>query len=158
MSKWHISGFADEMSPELGIQLRELNRLGVGYMEPRTVDGCNISDLSQEQLAQMKSALAAAGVKVSSIGSPLGKISVEEDLGPHMEKLKRTLEIQKELDAPYVRMFSFYIPNGREPGSSGARCWTGWAKWQRRPPNGTESFSTKTRRAFTGTRPPAAWI
>ena len=116
MSKWHISGFADEMSPELGIQLRELNRLGVGYMEPRTVDGCNISDLSQEQLAQMKSALAAAGVKVSSIGSPLGKISVEEDLGPHMEKLKRTLEIQKELDAPYVRMFSFYIPNGREPG------------------------------------------
>ena len=34
MSKWHISGFADEMSPELGIQLRELNRLGVAIWSP----------------------------------------------------------------------------------------------------------------------------
>lgn len=116
MGKWYISGFADEMSPELGFQLEELNRLGVGYLEPRTVDGRNISDLTREQLGEMKSALAGAGVKASSIGSPLGKISIEEDFGPHMEKLKRTLEIQKELDAPYVRMFSFYIPKGREPG------------------------------------------
>lgn len=116
MSKWTISGFADEMSPELGFQLRELNRLGVGFLEPRTVDGRNISDLTREQVKEMKSALAGAGVKVSSIGSPLGKISIEEDFGPHMEKLKRTLEIQKELDAPYVRMFSFYIPKGREAG------------------------------------------
>lgn len=116
MSKWSLSGFADEMSPELSCQLAELNRLGVGYLEPRTVDGHNISDLTREQLGAMKSALAQAGVKVSSIGSPLGKISIEEDFAPHMEKLKRTLEIQKELDAPYVRMFSFYIPKEREAG------------------------------------------
>ena len=31
MSKWHISGFADEMSPELGIQLRgDTDRHGTG--------------------------------------------------------------------------------------------------------------------------------
>ena len=44
---------------------------------------------------------------------------------PHLEKLKRTLEIQKELGAPYLRMFSFYIPQGRAPEDFGRRCWTG---------------------------------
>ena len=63
----------------------------------------------------MKNKLAGAGVSVSSIGSPIGKIGIEEDFAPHLEKLKRTLEIQKELGAPYLRMFSFYIPQGRAP-------------------------------------------
>ena len=59
--------------------------------------------------------MEAAGISVSSIGSPLGKIGIQEDFAPHLDKLKRTLEIQKELGAPYVRMFSFYIPQDQNP-------------------------------------------
>lgn len=111
-----ISGFADEISPDFGQQLQALNEFGVSYLELRGVDGTNVSDLSQEQLKEVKSRLSSAGVKASSIGSPLGKIGMEEPFAPHMEKLKRTLEIQKELDAPYLRMFSFYLPQGRPAG------------------------------------------
>lgn len=109
-----LSGFADEISPELARQLAALNRFGVHCIELRGVDGVNVSDLSPEKLREVKAALAGAGVSASSIGSPIGKISIEEDFAPHMEKLKRTLEIQKELNAPYLRMFSFYIPKGRQ--------------------------------------------
>ena len=70
---------------------------------------------SPEKVKEVKAKLAAAGVSVSSIGSPLGKISIEEDFVPHLEKVKRTLEIQKELGAPYIRMFSFYLPEGQDP-------------------------------------------
>lgn len=114
MKEWIISGFADEISPDFSRQLAALNRFGVSHIELRGVDGVNVSDLSPEKLGEVKAALAGAGIAVSSIGSPMGKISIEEDFAPHMEKLKRTLEIQKELDAPYLRMFSFYIPKDRQ--------------------------------------------
>ena len=48
------------------------------------------------------------GIKASSIGSPIGKIKIEEDFEPHFELFKRTVRIAKILDTKYIRMFSFY--------------------------------------------------
>ena len=111
-----LSGFSDEIAPELDLQLAAIREWGLSHIELRAADGVNVSDFSTEKVKEVKNKLAGAGVSVSSIGSPIGKIGVEEDFAPHLEKLKRTLEIQKELGAPYLRMFSFYIPQGRAPG------------------------------------------
>ena len=110
-----LSGFSDEIAPELDIQLAAIREWGLSHIELRAADGVNVSDFSTEKGKEVKNKLAGAGVSVSSIGSPIGKIGIEEDFAPHLEKLKRTLEIQKELGAPYLRMFSFYIPQGRAP-------------------------------------------
>lgn len=110
-----LSGFSDEIAPELDLQLAAIREWGLSHIELRAADGVNVSDFSTEKVKEVKNKLAGAGVSVSSIGSPIGKIGVEEDFAPHLEKLKRTLEIQKELGAPYLRMFSFYIPQGRAP-------------------------------------------
>ena len=110
-----LSGFSDEIAPELDIQLAAIREWGLSHIELRAADGVNVSDFSPEKVKEVKAKLAAAGVSVSSIGSPLGKISIEEDFAPHLEKVKRTLEIQKELGAPYIRMFSFYLPEGQDP-------------------------------------------
>lgn len=110
-----LSGFSDEIAPELDLQLAAIREWGLSHIELRAADGVNVSDFSTEKGKEVKNKLAGAGVFVSSIGSPIGKIGVEEDFAPHLEKLKRTLEIQKELGAPYLRMFSFYIPQGRAP-------------------------------------------
>ena len=40
---------------------------------------------------------------------------ITDDFQGHMEKFKRTLEIQKELGAPFLRMFSFYLPEVKSP-------------------------------------------
>lgn len=110
-----LSGFSDEIAPELDLQLAAIREWGLSHIELRAADGVNVSDFSTEKVKEVKNKLAGAGVSVSSIGSPIGKIGIEEVFAPHLEKLKRTLEIQKELGAPYLRMFSFYIPQGRAP-------------------------------------------
>lgn len=117
MEKIIISGFSDEIAPALDEQLSAIQEFGVGYMELRAADGVNVSDFTPEKLREVKAKLDSAGVRVSSVGSPIGKIDVADDFAGHMEKFKRTLEIQKELGAPYLRMFSFYLPQGQEPAA-----------------------------------------
>lgn len=111
-----LSGFSDEIAPEFDKQLETIKEFGISNIELRAADGINVSDLTEEKVKEVKAKLAAAGIGVSSIGSPIGKIGIAEEFAPHLDKLKRTLEIQKELDAPYVRMFSFYLPKDRDPG------------------------------------------
>ena len=151
-----LSGFSDEIAPELDLQLAALQEWDVTHLELRAADGVNVSDFTPEKVREVKAKLEAAGISVSSIGSPLGKIGIQEDFAPHLDKLKRTLEIQKELGAPYVRMFSFYIPRIKTRRTSGRKCWTGWAAWWKRPKLGTACCSTRTRKTSTGTTPLAA--
>ena len=110
-----LSGFSDEIAPEFDTQLEAIREWGLTHIELRAADGVNVSDFTPEKVREVKAKLEAAGIQVSSIGSPIGKITIQEDFAPHLEKLKRTLEIQKELGAPYVRMFSFYLPKDRDP-------------------------------------------
>lgn len=113
-----LTGFSDEIAPGFDEQLAAVREFGLGHIELRAADGVNVSDFTPEKLREVKAKLRASGVQVSSVGSPIGKIGVDEDFAPHMEKFKRTLEIQKGLGAPYLRMFSFYTPPGEDPGRS----------------------------------------
>lgn len=115
MSRIMLTGFSDEIAPGFDEQLEAIREFGLSHIELRGADGINVSDFTGEKLREIKSKLKNAGISVSSIGSPIGKIGIEEDFAPHLEKLKRTLEIQRELDAPYLRMFSFYMPKGEDP-------------------------------------------
>lgn len=115
MRKLKLSGFSDEISPVFDEQLKTVRKLGLSNIELRNVDGVNVSELTPQKCKEVKEKLRESGVSVSSIGSPIGKISIADDFSSHMEKLKRTLEIQKELDAPYVRIFSFYLPAAETP-------------------------------------------
>lgn len=110
-----LSGFSDEIAPELDRQLAAVQEWGLTHIELRAADGVNVSDFTPEKVKEVKAKLEAAGVAVSSIGSPIGKIGIRDEFAPHLDKLKRTLEIQKELCAPYIRMFSFYLPQGEDP-------------------------------------------
>lgn len=115
MKKLCLSGFSDEISPVFDRQLAAVREFGLSHIELRGADGVNVSDFTPEKVREVREKLRNAGISVSSIGSPIGKISIEDDFPAHMEKLKRTLEIQKELNAPYLRMFSFYLPKGSDP-------------------------------------------
>lgn len=111
MKNWIISGFSDEIDENIEKQFRHLNKLGISYFEPRGINGKNISDLSDDEVSALKSAMEQYGIKVSSIGSPIGKIQITDEFAPHLEKLRRTIRIAKELHASYIRVFSFYIPD-----------------------------------------------
>ncbi len=107
-----LSGFSDEIDENIDRQFTHLKTLGMEYFEPRGINGTNIADLSEEELVELASKMVEYGIKASSIASPIGKIDIEDDFEPHLEKLERVIEIAKALDTRFVRSFSFYIPEG----------------------------------------------
>lgn len=112
-----ISGFSDEIDSNVVKQFEHLNKLGISYFEPRGIDGKNIADLDDGEVLALKEKMDQYGIKVSSIGSPIGKISINDPMEPHMEKLARVIKTAKMLDTKYIRVFSFFIPEGEDPAN-----------------------------------------
>jgi sugar phosphate isomerase/epimerase len=114
---WTLTGFADEISPDLDEQLQMLAAEEIRHLELRGVWEKNVLNLSDGELHELKTRLADVGVGVSSIGSPIGKIPVTDPFDAHMASFARALHVARLLDAPYVRVFSFFIPEGEDPVS-----------------------------------------
>jgi sugar phosphate isomerase/epimerase len=114
---WTLSGFIDEISDDFSEQCKVAAGLGLRYVEVRSAWGNNILDLDDTQLATVRETLAEHGLKASSIGSPIGKISIDDEFPPHLERMRHAVEVAKTLEAPYIRLFSFFIPDGTDPDS-----------------------------------------
>lgn len=114
MGKYYISGFADEISEDLETQISSVKSLGLSFIEMRRVDGVNLIYHDDAKILEIKRKLAEAGIKVSVIASPLGKIGIDEPFEPHFEQFKRAVEIAKMLNAKHIRVFSFVVPQGRK--------------------------------------------
>lgn len=116
MNNIKIYAFADEASPIIDKQITALKENGLQGLEIRNVDNVNISEISNAKAKEVKKKLDDAGLTVWSIGSPIGKIDIEKDsFAVHTEKFRRTLEIAEILGAENIRLFSFFIPKGKNP-------------------------------------------
>ncbi len=115
MARFTLTGFADEISPLLDEQMRVLNALSISYMEPRTVDNKNIADFTPAEAKVIHQRLCDHGIGISALGSPIGKIPIEEDFAPHLDKFKNLLDVAHELEAGAIRIFSFYTPQEQDP-------------------------------------------
>ena len=93
-----ISGFSDEIASDIDTQLAVLGKLGIKYFEPRGINGKNISTLNDDEVLALKAKMDAAGIKASSIGSPIGKIKLTDDFEAHFEVFKRVVKTAKMLD------------------------------------------------------------
>ncbi len=111
MSKFIISGFADEIDSSTDIQFKTIKSLNISYFEPRGIDGKNIADLSEEEARALREKMDRYGVKASSVGSPVGKIDITDDFEPELEKLAHVVKTAKIIGTRNIRVFSFYIPD-----------------------------------------------
>lgn len=112
---YRISGFADEIGSDLDEQLDVLESEGISRLDLRGVWDENLLDLSDGRLDELAATLDERGFAVTSIGSPIGKIGIEDDFEPHLERLDRALELADRFDTDRVRVFSYYIPEGDDP-------------------------------------------
>lgn len=112
MGKIILSGFADEYSSNFEEQLAGMRSFDIGYLEVRGVDGKNVSVLTKEEVKEAKRKLDFYGMGVSAIGSPIGKIQLDGDINGHFEIARRVFETAGEFGAKYIRIFSFYAPDG----------------------------------------------
>lgn len=115
--RFRVSGFGDEISDELSVQLRVMSELGVDALEPRRVqlpggDTTNIVEMSDSELQVMHRMLDDHGMTCSQIGSPVGKAPLMSDLRVQFRQLEGAVRAAHALDADYIRVFGFQPPNG----------------------------------------------
>ena len=113
-----ISGFADEIAPELDEQLKVVKELGMDHICLRAADGKGVADLTLEEFRDsILPRLNAAGVKISSLGSPIGKIGIrdEEAYQAQLKQLDTLCQFCQLSGCKYIRMFSFWMPKDENP-------------------------------------------
>ena len=110
-----LYAFTDEAGVEIDSQIAAAKRNGLDGIELRGPEFGNVSDLSFVAACCISKKLKDAGLSVWSLGSPLGKIGIGDEFTPHLEKLRNTLELCRVFGTKNIRMFSFYIPRGKNP-------------------------------------------
>jgi 3-dehydroshikimate dehydratase len=117
---FRISAFADEIDPDPQVQVDALVACGVRHLELRSILKTNVLDLTDLQISELKTLLDRQGITLSAIGSPIGKIKIDQPFEPHLKRFQRAMELCKVFGTPNCRVFSYYLTDGGE-----------WDDWRR---------------------------
>lgn len=115
LTKCPVSCFADEIDVSVDKQIALLQELGIGWIEFRSGDGKGVADYTEKEAEMLMIRLSANGIRISAVGSPIGKIDITQDFEPHFEAYRHIVELAGILDTSFIRMFSFFMPEGEEP-------------------------------------------
>ena len=80
MKKFLFSGFTDEFSNIFDRQVQAARDFGMDMIELRGADNRNVGAMTTAQIKGYAQKLRDAGLGVSAVGSPLGKVKLDSDL------------------------------------------------------------------------------
>ena len=103
-----LCAFADEAGNTLNEQIAALKRNNISYLELRSIDKKNVSSFTEEEARAYAARLSDAGIRVWSIGSPLGKAEISCDFDEYMQTVRHTVRLAKIFGTTRIRMFSFF--------------------------------------------------
>jgi sugar phosphate isomerase/epimerase len=129
-----LSGFADEAvgkGEKTAVeQFTAFAALGLQYYSIRFIDvgggTKNVMQLSRQEIQRVRRMQDDFGLRVSSIGSPIGKVKLlDVDDGTHNayvpfkkylgREVKKVCELAQAFETKLIRGFSFYHPRGTRP-------------------------------------------
>lgn len=110
MANFVLSAFADEVSSDFTKQLDYLKSRDISYIEPRNINGTGVAAITLEEAKNAKKMLDDYKIGVSSVGSPIGKICVEDDFADHIRLFEHVMDIAEIFETKNIRMFSFFYP------------------------------------------------
>ena len=110
-----LGAFADEAGNPIEDQIAAMLDNGIKHLEARTVGEKNFMKFTCDEAKELKTKLDKNGLRIWSIGSPLGKINIKDAMEPHLEEVKHTIELAHVVGAERIRMFSFYMPQDEDP-------------------------------------------
>jgi sugar phosphate isomerase/epimerase len=106
-SPYWITGFADEISPDLSVQIKTFVDLELQAIDLRSVNNVNVLKLSDDDLKQVGDACEAAGLKVQTIASPVNKVDyTPENQLEELAKLKQAIHACELLGVKRIRLFT----------------------------------------------------
>jgi sugar phosphate isomerase/epimerase len=109
-----LAAFADEADKTLEGQIAALKRNGLEYVELRGIYDKNVLDVTLEEAEKYAKILSDAGIKVWSIGSPIGKIKLDDYSDDYKEKVRHIAKLARIFGTDKIRAFSFYEAYGRD--------------------------------------------
>ncbi len=108
-----LSAFADEIGDDLTLQMDTCQANGVTHIDVRGIDGTNVSQMTVDQARGYHKQMEDRGFGCPCIGSPIGKIRMDEDFEAHLDLLKHCFEVAEAFGTHRIRMFSFYPSEGK---------------------------------------------
>ena len=112
-----ISAFGDEIAADFEEQLQVLRRLNISLIDVRAAWGVNCSMFSDVQVERISSLCLQHRIRVSCMGSPIGKSPLQDDIAIESDRLKRIGEIAHRLGTTNIRLFSFYPQAAVDPAA-----------------------------------------
>ena len=109
-----ITGFGDEISPDLSEQMELMGSEDVKFIELRGVDNKNVMELTTAECEEVKRKLDGSGFGISAIGSPIGKVKIDDDFDKHIDDFKHALDLAKFFETKHIRLFTYYPPDGED--------------------------------------------
>ena len=114
----YLTGFADEAGSAIDQQIKATLELGWSNIESRSIDGKNITDISDAEFDVVYGKLADAGVKINCFGSAIGNWAkhidkLDEDTS--FEEISRAIPRMKRLGTKLVRVMSYAVLPDRSP-------------------------------------------
>ena len=110
-----LAYFADEINKEdFEVSVRLGVEAGATGIELRNgIWGKRIGDATDDDIKRVQDVLAKFGVKVLSVGSPVGKCAHDnsEEMAAHQKLFDRMVALAKGFDTTVIRGFSLWNPN-----------------------------------------------
>ena len=129
--KFKLTGFADEISPDLETQVSTLARLGLSGLDLRSVNGVNVLDLTTEDIERVNEVCHQHGIVVQCIGSPVNKIQYDVMLqAREHERLRKAIHAANLTNCKRIRLFTPEVPADQHDAM--ASTIIGWMADQRR--------------------------
>jgi sugar phosphate isomerase/epimerase len=110
-----ITGFADEVGPQLTTQIAVFKRLNLDGLDIRSIDGVNVLNLSDAQLDDLETQSKAAHLPIQCVCSPINKVALTpENREKELQKTQRAIEIAQRLGVKRIRIFTPEVPQGED--------------------------------------------
>jgi len=108
----YLTGFADEAAVDIDGQIKATRELGWRNIEARSIDGVNITNITDEQFEMLCEKLDAAGIMINCFGSAVANWSKKLSDPPESsyEELKRAIPRMHTMESEFIRIMSFAVP------------------------------------------------
>ena len=106
-----ISGFTDEVSADLDVQIRALKELGWKYIDLRTVGGKNVSSLTDDEFKRVHHKLQENDIQIACFGSTVANWGREvgTDLDQDLLELHTSIRHMQNAGVRYIRIMSYQV-------------------------------------------------
>lgn len=110
----YVTGITDEASDSLERQIQVCTELGWQWIDLRTIDGVNITNIPDDEFDALLEKLADAGLRISSFGSAIANWGrrITDPLNTDLEELARAIPRMHKAGTRFLRIMSYRPEDG----------------------------------------------